>query len=424
MFMRMRRILGLPVFICLLVLASLLHSAVADCQVNGVIGANGTSVDDTIVCDNNPAAPINLHVAGGTGGNDTITIDSNNQLGITGDGTVSGMGLLSAPVAGSDTITINGITAATVYGDFLNTNVNGASDTITINGRVAEIQGDVTTGSVIQGADTIIVNGTVTTRVSGDVHAFPSAGDIVIGGNDSITINGTVGAGGVIGDNFGAAGTRIGGGDTITINGTATVNGGITGETNATVGGNDRVTVAVGATITGTISGGNVAGDFDILTLTGSTADAAGYTQVLAFTGCNPCSGTVTIDGKTYTFTNFEQLVNLLTFTGTLPTTPATIVITFDPPKPPINDMTLICSSSNVMVYRLKTGEIEFYYINAPQYFLVAQVTNGALNNGQRIFAATSHTNPGWRVEISDGYFGQVFDSNNNPVGTSCPFNF
>jgi hypothetical protein len=302
--------ISLLVFI-LLMQGILVRSGLADCQMNGGPGSNGTAGNDTIVCDNNPAQPTQVTVAGGSGGNDTIIIDSNNQLGIAGDGTVSGMGISSAAVAGNDTIIVNGNTAAAVYGDFLNTNVNGAADTIIINGTASTVQGDVLTGSVIGGSDTIIINGTVTNAVIGDTHSFPSAGDIVVAGNDTITVNGTVGS--VSGETFGAAGTKIGGGDTITINSTAQVNGNVTGEINATVGGNDQITIEVGATVVGTISGGNAAGDYDLLTFTGQTTDQAGYQQIQAFVGCNPCGGSVTIDGQTYTFQNFEQLQNLMT---------------------------------------------------------------------------------------------------------------
>ena len=102
----MRRKLLAIIVVLITITAGLLRPALADCQVNGVPGANGTAGDDTIICDNDPAQPSNVVVAGGAGGNDTIIIDSNNQLGITGDGTVNGMGLSSSAVAGSDTIIV------------------------------------------------------------------------------------------------------------------------------------------------------------------------------------------------------------------------------------------------------------------------------------------------------------------------------
>jgi hypothetical protein len=320
--MRMSLLLGI-----LLVQGIFVPSLLADCQVNGVPGSNGTAGNDTIVCDNNPAQPTQVVVAGGTGGNDTITVDSNNQLGIAGDGTVAGMGISSAAVAGDDTITVNGNTAAAVYGDFLNTNVNGGADTIVINGSASTVQGDTLTGSAIGGADSITINGTVTGAVTGDTYSFPSAGDIDIGGGDTITVNGT--AGSVSGETFGATGTHVGGNDEIVIGETAVVNGNVTGEINATVGGNDHITVEVGATIVGTISGGNAAGDNDLITFTGTTGDQAGYAQLQALVGCNPCSGTVTVDGQTYTFQNFEQLQNLMTLIGAAQG--AQVVIQFNP---------------------------------------------------------------------------------------------
>jgi hypothetical protein len=335
--MVMRRKLLVIIVVLISITAGLLRPALADCQVNGVVGSNGTAGDDTIICDNNPAPAGNVAVAGGVG-NDTIIIDSNAQLGIAGDGTVAGMGIISAPVAGADTIIVNGTTNAAVYGDFLNTNVNGAADTITINGTVSSVEGDTTTGTAVNGGDTITINGTVTGNVMGDTQAFPSAADTNVAGNDTITVNGTVG-GNVIGDNMGAIGTRIGGSDTIIINSTAQVTGNVNGEVNATVGGNDSVTISVGATVTGTISGGNVAGDFDTIIFSGTISDAAGYNQIQTFVSCNPCSGSVTIDGHTYNFTNFEQLQNLLTlYIPPGPVTPVPVEITISqPPDDRIN---------------------------------------------------------------------------------------
>jgi hypothetical protein len=429
MLILVRRWVWLPVLICCVVVLGRSYQTLADCQVNGGFGVNGTPGNDNIVCDDNPSAPVGQPVvAGGAGGSDTITIDSSNQTNVAGDGTVAGAVVAPVGTAGNDSITINGMTSANVTGDELLDNVNGGSDTIIINGSANNVTGDSNGLNATGGSDIIVINGTATGNVSGDTQVSGGVGATYIGGADTIVISGYV-AGSVIGDALMAVGNRIGGSDSITINSTAVIDNNVIGETNATVGGNDNITIAIGATINGGISGGNLAaGDFDTLLFTGSTTDTAGYNQIQAFVGCNPCSGIVTIDGSTYVFQNFEQLLNFITLIGApVPSAPApVVVITLDPqtPKKPTGPMTRICGDSNVIVYRLVTGEIEFYYINTPQHFLVAQVTHGALNAGQRTFAATSHTNPGWRVEISDGYFGQVFDNNNNPVGLTCRFDF
>ncbi len=305
-------------------------SLLADCETNGVANtANGTAGNDTIVCDNNPAPPTQTIVAGGSNGNDVITIDSNNQTLVTGDGVAGSVSLSSVSAAGNDTITINGNTSATVYGDYMNSSVDGGDDTIIIEGRVVNVYGDYVGGTATGGDDQIIVNGEVTNAVVGDIQWIANSGSTMTGGNDSITINGTVGS--VSGENLLTQGVRIGGDDEIIIAATAVVNGNVTGENNATVGGDDHITIAVGATILGTISGGNIGGDNDLLTFTGTTNDQIGYDQLQALVGCNPCSGTVTIDGFTYTFQNFEQLQNLITLVVAIPGTPgAQIVIRFN----------------------------------------------------------------------------------------------
>jgi hypothetical protein len=307
-------------------LQGVLRPVAADCEVNGAAGFNGTAGNDTIICDNNPAPATNAFVAGGVGGDDQIIIDSNAQQLVVGDGSAGPASLSSVAVAGNDTIVINGNTNAQVYGDFLNSNVNGGVDTITINGTVSIVVGDNAGGNATGGDDVIVVNGTVTGAVSGETQWTAGSTSTFVGGDDTITINGTTGS--VTGDQLINFGTSIGGNDEIVINSSATVNGNVSGEMGATVGGNDTVTIVVGATITGSISGGNVAGDNDTIIFSGTTTDVAGYNQVQTFVGCNPCVGNVTIDGITYNFTNFEQLQNLLTL-YIPPAAVVPVVITF-----------------------------------------------------------------------------------------------
>jgi hypothetical protein len=322
--------ISLLVFI-LLLQGILVRSGLADCEVNGVSATNGTAGDDVIVCDDNPSPPTTTAVGGGSGGNDTIIINNDNAATVTGDGdVVSAIAINQVAVAGEDTIIINATTSAVVLGDAMLPGYSGADDAITINGKAYLVYGDYVSGTASGGDDTITINGTLDSWVLGDYQWAGSAGDKFTGGNDTIIVNGTIRSGGVRGDLARGTGTSIGGGDTIIISGTAIVNGVVEGDTDVTVGGNDSITIEVGATITGTISGGNVAGDFDILTFTGSTSDQAGYAQLQALVGCNPCSGTVTIDGYTYTFTNFEQFVNLMTLV--VASSGAQVVITFNPP--------------------------------------------------------------------------------------------
>jgi hypothetical protein len=421
----MKRQIWLPITTFIVLAASLWSPVAADCRVNGVVGADGTAASDTIVCDNNPAVPVDVVVAGGTGGNDQITVNSSNQLIVAGDATVSSpVSVATVNTAGNDTITINGNTSALVVGDYTDPDVTGGIDIITINGSAAIVYGDMSSGNATGGGDTIIINGTVTGQVTGDSEAGAAPVSNQVGGIDTIIINGT--AGSVAGEDFLATDADVGGGDIIIINGSAQVNGNVSGEENAAIGGNDEITVGVGAVITGIVSGGNAAGDFDTLTLTGNTSDVAGYNQVQALIGCNPCNGSVTVDGNTYTFQNFEQLINLLMLIN--PGVPKTVVITLNPEPP---EPVLLCGDSALLMYRLWTGELEFYsgmQLNPVQPFLVGKVSRGDLENGLRTFTIPDTEHPGWHVDVLDmtdpreGYFAQAFDDQDNLVGQSCPF--
>src|SRR5688572_21633580 len=171
MFSRGRQILWRPVLICVFMLAGVLRPALADCRVNGGIAVNGTTGDDTILCDNNPSAPSGQpFVAGGAGGDDTITINSDNQAYVSGDANTTSSTIGTVGAAGADTIIINGNTSAFVYGDDVNGGVTPGNDTITINGQAAIVYGDSGAGTVVSGSDTITINGTVTTAVIGDMQ--------------------------------------------------------------------------------------------------------------------------------------------------------------------------------------------------------------------------------------------------------------
>ncbi len=153
-----------------------------------------------------------------------------------------------------------GVTSGYVGGDAdedgLESTGDGGNDHITINGTVTScVDGDNVDGN--GGDDTIIINGEVQCEVAGD---FASGN----GGNDTITINGEV---------FSAVSGDIalldGGDDIITINGD--VGGDVFGDESGGDGGDDKITLASSGTIAGDVygdsSGGN--GGNDTITING-----------------------------------------------------------------------------------------------------------------------------------------------------------
>jgi hypothetical protein len=213
-------------------------------------------------------------------GDDTYVMDSGVTGGsVVGDGTDSGG--VSVGNGGDDHIVINGEVGTGLTPQVIGDNVtgDGGDDTIVINGHVDHtIWADDADGD--GGDDTIIINGSVSGSVVGDYVD----GD---GGNDVIIVNGSTAH--IYGDDAGG----VGGDDYIEVNGSA-------GPIDAG-GGADSVVIGEDAQISGLIDGSY---GFDTLTfeaLTQSEADAL-----------NPSGGSITINGHTYTWTDFESLIGLL----------------------------------------------------------------------------------------------------------------
>jgi len=236
----------------------------------------------------------------GNGGNDTITI-SGGSFGVTGDGTdgnggadtititVNGAALIVAGDqvtgnGGDDLIVVDGL-SVTVSGDFADG--DGGNDRIIVNGEADDVMGDdLIAGN--GGDDLIVINGTVNFDVTGDCA---TVGD---GGDDTIIVNGIVG-GNVEGDCVGGNG----GNDVITINGT--VGGDVLGDVATGAGGNDTVIVTANADVFGLIDGEDGTDSLQFTFL---------YQDDL--TDLDPAGGTLSYNGHTYTWANFEQLIGLL----------------------------------------------------------------------------------------------------------------
>jgi len=303
---------------------------------------DGDNLDNDIVCAADPTTPDD-EVGLGLG-DDSITISPGVTVGPVSPppyGSVSGdgdeFGIASSGDGGSDLIIIDGTVNGPVMGDLvINTGgddaifisntgvVNGdlfgddvitgdaGSDLIIIDGTLnGSVYGDMT----ILGdgeSDFIVINGTVTGNVYGD-NSFDNGGD------DLIIITGMV-AGDVYSDNF----TGANGDDIIAVDTPGTINGGISS------GNGDNVIIIFGA-VNGTLHGpgsptGIDAGDGYDHVLLGNGAvinnliDGGASIDSLYFdflsmsdlVGQSAAGGTLTYNGQTYTWANFEQLVGLL----------------------------------------------------------------------------------------------------------------
>ncbi|NWF71096.1 MAG: hypothetical protein HXY40_18590 [Chloroflexi bacterium] len=318
----------------LLVLLGILLSAVFFVRAVCNPSDTGTAGNDSILCDtaNQPSG-----IVTGEGGDDLIVVEAGVVTTVDfGPDTIS-----TAPGSGNDTLVNNGV-IDDVYGDsntgsgsgndtLINNGTSGAlvgdaadgvgsgNDTLINNGTTADLYGDSQTNDG-SGSDTLINNGIIIGEIVGDsVLANGSGDDTIINngvvlassiygdsassgvstGNDTITNNGTTNS--IYGDNASGTGT---GNDTITNNGV--VNGSIIAG-----GGSDTVIMAAGsAVVGGTIDGG---AGYDVLTFNVSSTDPAvilDAAQRLA--AANPAGGTIVLLGQTYTWTNFEELAQLI----------------------------------------------------------------------------------------------------------------
>ncbi len=312
-----RWLIGSMVLSLMLISSGVMIAYAQDCD--------GTTGNDVINCTTNPVNPENQ--IDGDLGDDNITqaagvttsyIDADGQSGVA-DGPGAGPG-------GNDTIVNNGTVTISISADFV-TGKPG-NDSVTNNGTTGDILGDETYDTTAQNGDDVIVNnGIVTGTIRGDGNASLAL-EGGSGGNDIITNNGTTGN--IIGD---SGATGVGGNDTITNNGAvtgniisdnsttlgnpATGNGGNDSITNnGSVGGyidagegNDTVTIGNNGTVGGTINGGT--GTDTLQFQFNDPNEGAAAAATLA--GMSPAGGTVTFGGRTYTWTNFEQLKALFT---------------------------------------------------------------------------------------------------------------
>jgi len=244
----------------------------------------------------------------GGAGNNQITVEK----GMTINGPFFGDGVVGN--GGDDTIINNGTTVSTgevtgengdIEGDVATG--NGGNDVIVNNGTVGgDMDGDTVLGN--GGNDTLINNGSVADDMDGDNASHN-------GGDDLIINNGTVGGDIEADDNTTAKNSR-GGNDIIIVNGT--VEGSVFGDFGVAIGGDDTVVLQNGANggsdhdmyIDG--NDGNDVLIFNFTVKDQSTLDALA-SQIGS---ANSSSGSLSFNGQTFTWKNFERLQNQLVLDG------------------------------------------------------------------------------------------------------------
>jgi hypothetical protein len=245
--------------------------ALPTCQCNdGILAGDmtGTAADDT------------LYNAGSVGGN---------MDGADGGDTLTNTGILTSMDGGTghDTVTNAGQMLGGMTGD--------AGDDNLTNTSTGTIYYDMVGGT---GNDTQSNAGTVERHMDGgdDDDSLSNTGSVwqdMHGGNgsDILTNEGQVG-----GSIYGAA-------DNDTLINTGLVTGYMTGDD-----GDDTVVLQDGAVVGGIIDGGP---DTDSLQFDFNVGPDLDRLSALIM-AANPAGGSITINGNTYTWINFEQLVNLL----------------------------------------------------------------------------------------------------------------
>lgn len=244
----------------------------------------------------------------GGAGNNQITVEK----GTTINGPFFGDGVIGN--GGDDTIINNGTTVSDGDGTGKNGDIegdvatgNGGNDVIVNNGAVAgDMDGDTALGN--GGNDTLINNGSVGDDMDGDNASHN-------GGDDLIINNGIVGGDIEADDNTTAKNSR-GGNDIIVVNGT--VEGSVFGDFGVEIGGDDTIILQNGANggsdhdmyIDG--NDGNDKLIFNFTVNDQSTLD----TLASQIASADPASGSLSFNGQTFTWKNFERLQNQLVLAG------------------------------------------------------------------------------------------------------------
>lgn len=397
-------------FLFLLMLAINIQKTAAQCGDGGagndVLNCTGTETTTVSTGTGNDIVNLNgqdiivFNVPNATPG-----VDAGGNVTVNGPGTISTTGFnddgISAQgdVVSSATITTTGQNADGIvtFGGAVNNSSISTNNSVSIgiiaHGHV-ENNGSILTqgpGSAgILAFSTAENNGTIVTTNVGSA-GIAATGDVENTGTISAT-------------SYAIAGSNNA--QTITVS-----DGTLTGGWGAieASGGNDSVIITVEeVTINGIVNGG--AGT-DQLIFQGATTDAVGWNAVEALVGCNPCAGTVTIDGKSYLFQNFEQLLNHILLIA-LPQ--SVIAVEFGSA---VQYPMLLCDDGVVKVFATET-HLEIYGGFAsenPNGFLITAIASGEIQAG------TQFQN-NWSGLLLDNGYIRVMNGSGTVVSEVCRY--
>ena len=284
-----------------------------------------------------------------------------------------------------------------------------ANDTDGVNTGTGDDTVDTNGFDVSNDDDGIVALGNVTVQGSGNVTSTNDSGIVALG-NVTVT-NGTV------------SGTDNGIGGSIGTQSISVSNATVNGDTNNILdnedaaifagGGDDTVTIDTSATINGDINAGN---DTDTLIFTGNATQTESdnlNALIPNVNTCTPC--VVTLNGKPYTFTNFEALLNQLTIL--VAQTGEPVAVGFGGSSLSIPD----CHIEGV-VKVFSQGDRKVVYAGFgdafPNGFMVANFLPSEAIEGSR-HDLTDPNTPNWYVKIENGAI-VVYDENNNRVNGDC----
>lgn len=371
-------------------------------NIGGIAHFVDTGADDDLV---NNYGGVNTSIQGGVG-NDLIVnhagAAATDLLGAGGNDTITNGGTvyqnIDGGVGADSLVNFTGGSISNMYG------LTG-NDTITNGGTVlGEIRGGDDNDIIVN------VGGALLSVIGGDFgnDSIVNNGSMVLmlyggSGNDTLRNNG-LSAGAVLGDGddlfentsslTGGGGVNCGSGNDTAILG-GTINSNVLCES-----GNDSVVIAAGspanhgASITGTINGGP---DSDTLTFsfTVTASELASFNAI--FPTLLASGGTVTIAGRTYTWVNFEQLINLLSAAPE----PAVVTITinrrlnFADVSAPV---ALYCEAGGVDVWTVNASgvgsfafSVPYAAVNAGTSYVAGGVTFVSYPGGSFSVSAVGH---------------------------------
>ena len=337
------------------------------------------------------------------GGNDTYII--------SGNATTNGSGSeFIEDVGGDDSYVVSGnISTLGTNSDVIQD--NAGNNTLIISGNIAaqnqdaiELLGNGNNSVVVSGrvaadsgfADGIddIGSGDSTFIVSGSIRATGNLGDgiEVSDGNNSIQVSGSI-----ISDQGSAIKSVGNGNDTVRLTGTTLAGG--NGTAIQTGNSDDHVIIEGNADITGIIDGG---ADNDTLTFAQEVAPEELAELTAAILAANPDGDTITINGKVYTWQNFEGLVALLREIA-----PELI--------PFIDATTETCTQGGATIFRNPAAGWEVYYNGD-------HIATFSFEQAASPPVTLTNALTGWSARLETDNSISILDANGSFVNGSCGY--